>query len=613
MRAETLERLEAARAAKIPVALATHLRSGQQRLIFTRESEGELCLDADAMAAAQHALAHDQPTRLETASGAIFIQPFHPPLRLIVVGAVHIAEPLARMAALAGYGVTIIDPRRAFTASQGFAHAGVAVDGDWPDAAMERLVPDARTAVVTLSHDPKLDDRALDAALLSPAFYIGALGSRKAHAARLRRLAALGHGETALARIHGPVGLDIGALSPAEIAVAIVAEITAVRRRAAPRARRTPRIAAIVLAAGRSSRMAPANKLLAEIDGTPMVACAADAALASQAAPVIVVVGNEAGRVRAALAGRGVTIVENLGFAEGLSSSLRAGLEALPAGADGALVLLGDMPRVGAHHLDRLIAAFDPRAGRAICLPSFRARRGNPVLWGAAYFSEMTALTGDAGARALIARHAAQTVEVEMPDDGVLVDVDTPAELADLLGASASQSEGERVSLEELSTCDRAAFVATLGHLFESSPWVADETWPRRPFSDPLQLHAELCATLRAAPRERQLALMRAHPDLAGPRAPQRPLSADSAREQATAGLDRLGDAELAGLREASTAYRERFGFPFIICARLNSQSAIHTAMQQRLRSTPDAEVFAALREIEEIARLRLTDLLRTE
>ena len=234
MRAETLARLEAARAAKTPVALATNLRSGQQRLIFARDSEGELCIDVDMIAAAQEALRHDEATSFDTPAGKVFVQPFNPPPRLLVVGAVHIAEPLARIAALAGYGVTIIDPRRAFAASQSFAGSGVTVDGDWPDEAMGRLKPDVRTAVVTLTHDPKIDDPALDAALKSPAFYVGALGSRKTHAARLKRLAALGHGDAALARIHGPVGLDIGALSPAEIAVAIVGQITAVRRGAAP-------------------------------------------------------------------------------------------------------------------------------------------------------------------------------------------------------------------------------------------------------------------------------------------------------------------------------------------------------------------------------------------
>ncbi len=202
----------------------------------------------------------------------------------------------------------------------------------------------------------------------------------------------------------------------------------------APATQHAPRIAAIVLAAGRSSRMAPANKLLAEVDGAPMVARAVDAALASQAAPVVVVVGNDAARVRASLAGRPITVVENPAFAEGLSTSLRAGIAALPAGVDGAVVLLGDMPRVSARHVDRLIAAFNPVEGRAICVPTFRAKRGNPVLWGAAFFPEMSTLGGDAGARALLGRHADQVVEVDMADDGVLLDVDTPAALAELRG-----------------------------------------------------------------------------------------------------------------------------------------------------------------------------------
>ena len=178
--------------------------------------------------------------------------------------------------------------------------------------------------------------------------------------------------------------------------------------------------------------MGSANKLLAELDGAPLVARAVDAALASRAAPVLVVVGHDAERVRAALGDREVTIVENARFAEGLSSSLRTGVAALPPGVDGAVVLLADMPRVGAHHVDRLIAAFDPRAGRTICVPTHRARRGNPVLWGAAFFAEIAELAGDVGARTLIDRHPAHTALVEMADDAVLRDVDTPAELAEL-------------------------------------------------------------------------------------------------------------------------------------------------------------------------------------
>jgi molybdenum cofactor cytidylyltransferase len=200
----------------------------------------------------------------------------------------------------------------------------------------------------------------------------------------------------------------------------------------APQLPRQPRIAALILAAGRSSRMAPANKLLVEVDGAPMVARAVEAAKRSQAVATIVVVGNEAARVRQALAGSDARIVDNPDFAEGLSSSLRVGLAALPPDIDGVLVQLGDMPRVTAAHLDRLIAAFNPIEGRAICVPTHRAKRGNPILWDARFVPEMLALTGDQGARSLLGAHADQTCEVEMGDDGVLLDVDTPQALASL-------------------------------------------------------------------------------------------------------------------------------------------------------------------------------------
>jgi molybdenum cofactor cytidylyltransferase len=194
---------------------------------------------------------------------------------------------------------------------------------------------------------------------------------------------------------------------------------------------RAPRIAAVVLAAGRSTRMAPANKLLVPFGGAPMVTRAVDAALASQAEPVIVVVGHDAARVREALGARKVQIVENPDYAQGLSTSVRAGLAALPADVDGALFALGDMPRVTAAHLDRLIAAFNPAEGRAICMPTFRAKRGNPVLWARRFFPELATLAGDAGARGLIGQHADQLCEVEMADAGVLLDVDTPEALAE--------------------------------------------------------------------------------------------------------------------------------------------------------------------------------------
>ncbi|MHA1114182.1 MAG: XdhC family protein [Alphaproteobacteria bacterium] len=227
MARETLDALIAARAGKRAVALATDLESGVQALVFAETDQGALALDIDGLSAARTALRRDKATTIESGTTTIFVQPFNPPLRLIVVGAVHIAQALAPMAALAGYTVTVIDPRRAFATLERMP--GIALRAEWPDKALEYLAPDARSAVVALTHDPKLDDPALIRALGSDAFYIGALGSKRSHAKRLARLAGQGVGETDLARIHGPVGLAIGAVSPAEIAVSILAEMTSVR------------------------------------------------------------------------------------------------------------------------------------------------------------------------------------------------------------------------------------------------------------------------------------------------------------------------------------------------------------------------------------------------
>jgi xanthine dehydrogenase accessory factor len=184
--------------------------------------------------ALRQALAEDASGPLELEGRQIFLQVFNPPLRMAVVGAVHIAQPLAPMAALAGFAVTVIDPRRAFATSQRFP--GVELTHDWPDEALERMKPDRRTAIVTLTHDPKIDDPALEAALRSEAFYIGALGSKRTHASRLERLRASGFADNQLGRIHGPIGLALGGRSPAEIAIAILAQVT-MTRHAKPAAR----------------------------------------------------------------------------------------------------------------------------------------------------------------------------------------------------------------------------------------------------------------------------------------------------------------------------------------------------------------------------------------
>ncbi|HTT81084.1 MAG TPA: molybdopterin-binding/glycosyltransferase family 2 protein [Stellaceae bacterium] len=193
-----------------------------------------------------------------------------------------------------------------------------------------------------------------------------------------------------------------------------------------------PRIAALLLAAGRSSRMGGPNKLLEPIDGVPMVARSAQRLLSSHARPIVAVIGNDAERVDAALGRLPVERVRNPSFADGLSTSLKCGLAALPADIDGVVVCLGDMPLITGRDIDRLIAAFNPVEGRAIIVPMRRGKRGNPVLWAKRFLPEMAELAGDVGARHLIGQHAELVYEVEMESDGVLVDIDTPDALAAL-------------------------------------------------------------------------------------------------------------------------------------------------------------------------------------
>jgi xanthine dehydrogenase accessory factor len=206
VRRATLDALVAARRERRTVALVTELGTGAQHL-------------ADAAGAR---------TGVEPAgNGEIFTHVFRPTPRLIVVGAVHIAQKLVPLARLADFAVTVVDPRAAFASAERFPDVGLS--HDWPDKAVTALSPDSATAIVTLTHDPKLDDPALIVALRSSAFYVGALGSRKTHGRRIERLTAEGFDDAAISRIRAPIGLPIGALSPGEIAVSIMAEIVAAR------------------------------------------------------------------------------------------------------------------------------------------------------------------------------------------------------------------------------------------------------------------------------------------------------------------------------------------------------------------------------------------------
>lgn len=214
MPADMLADLVAARAAHHPVSYAVHLESWARALL---RPGGDAAADARL-----------RSDRAGVEEDGRFIAPHNPPLRLIVVGAVHVSQPLMTMARALGYAPTLIDPRATFGAAERFP--GETILDDWPDEALQSLAPDARTAIVTLTHDPKLDDPAIRVALRCPAFYIGSLGSKKTHAKRVERLTEAGFTAGEIARIHAPVGLNIGAKTPAEIALSVMAQITQVLR-----------------------------------------------------------------------------------------------------------------------------------------------------------------------------------------------------------------------------------------------------------------------------------------------------------------------------------------------------------------------------------------------
>jgi xanthine dehydrogenase accessory factor len=225
-----LEQLLATARTSAPVAVVTNLATGAQSLVGKSGSEGELTLSSDELARVLQSLDEDRSGTMETAAGLLFIEVWNPKPRLLVIGAVHTAQELVPLARAAGYEVTVIDPRTAFGTPARFPNT--TIRNDWPDEAVPALAPDRRTAILTLTHDPKIDDPGLQAALRSEAFYIGALGSRRTHAKRIERLKNAGFDEAAIGRIRGPVGLAIGAQTPMEIAISIIAEITAVLRRA---------------------------------------------------------------------------------------------------------------------------------------------------------------------------------------------------------------------------------------------------------------------------------------------------------------------------------------------------------------------------------------------
>lgn len=226
MKLEILKALNAERAARRAVVVVTDVASGEQRLV----KAAEVAHDPLKAVIEQH-IRRGKSSKVETPAGKVFLTVHVPPAQLVITGAVHISQALAPIARILGYEVTIVDPRTAFASIERFPD--VKVIAEWPDVALPPLEIDRYTAFVALTHDPKIDDPALTYALARDCFYIGALGSKKTHARRIERLKAQGLSDGALARIHAPIGLEIGAVSPAEIAVAIMGQITAELRQSA--------------------------------------------------------------------------------------------------------------------------------------------------------------------------------------------------------------------------------------------------------------------------------------------------------------------------------------------------------------------------------------------
>ena len=228
MRRELLGALVAARQKKQPAVLVRGLTTGKHCVLMRQESLGDIAdIDPVVVDAARKALDSDGARTIEAEGERYLVQTLASKARMLIVGAVHIAQSLIPMAMQVGYEIVLIDPRTAFANPERFPN--IRIDNRWPHEAMSDLDLDARTAVVALSHDPKIDEPTLQAAMDSNVFYIGVLGSKGNHAKRLERLAAAGYSQEQLSRVHGPIGLSLGGRSPAEIAVAILAEVIQLR------------------------------------------------------------------------------------------------------------------------------------------------------------------------------------------------------------------------------------------------------------------------------------------------------------------------------------------------------------------------------------------------
>lgn len=372
--------------------------------------------------------ASDAPLLWGSAEDGCFVEPLACKPPLVIVGGTHIAQKLSELGQTLGFAPVIIEPRASLAVADRFAGAKVLMQS--PTKALPALLgPDS--AVVMLTHSPQLDDPALKLALPSQAYYVGALGSRKTQRARLERLATAGLSQKELDRLHGPVGLAIGAKGAAEIALSILAQVVQARRM---QSQVKKEIGAVVLAAGSSRRFGEHNKLLAPLGESCVVRTVVSKILAAGIGPCVVVLGHEAQRVRQALAGLDVVFVENDAHDAGMGHSVARGIAQIAkSSVDASFVALGDMPFVRIEDYEAIAAAHRsstqhlivaPEAGRA------KARRlGNPILWPRRYFEQLMELKGDRGAKSLLLDAPGAVLRLFVDHPGVLDDVDRPEDL----------------------------------------------------------------------------------------------------------------------------------------------------------------------------------------
>ena len=379
-------------------------------------------------------------------------------------------------------------------------------------------------------------------------------------------------------------------------------------------------IAIVMLAAGsgRRMRLAETSKLLLPAgNGQTLIGRALRSAAAWQPSAMVVVVQPDSAAIAAevSMALMGVpdipvNIVENPRHEEGLGTSLAVGVAALGDEIGVALVLLGDMPFVSANIIEKLVAAHIEQAS-AIVIPEYGGKVGPPTLFSRAVFVELRKLSGDVGGRQLVQTFPDRVRLVPFGADERPLDVDTPEDLARI----ESQSKVTTVErgLLEINNLNQAEFVSRLGFLFEGSPWVAERTWAKRPFHSFEELHNALCAEMYGASLDYKLGLINAHPDLVGKAALEGTLTRHSTGEQASAGLDSLSADEVVKFSRLNGEYRERFGFPFIICVRENKKESILAGFATRLNNSREQEIDTALAEIAKIARLRLLDTIQDD